>query len=735
MPLAAAPAADATAAGAASTVTELSTAAPSAAPTVSPTPSPSAEGVTPTQKLEPFSEIDEGRPAAIPGTTITTDPAGFTPTGTVNIGGTKQSGSSVEVTLGTGATLCEIPETAATNWSCTGATLPNGAAIRLVATESVPDGTAAAPGETTVDVLAPPTIDGDGAFLTTGLVSGRGHANSTVRVTIDGVVDANCSAVPVQSTGYWACNTARPTGGPFVIRAQQSNGAIAGGQLSAYSPAQRVTIDRDAPASAVITSPTNGGTVASQTFTVSGTGEDRGNIDVYLDNVPVCSTVVSGSTWDCVVAGMTGGSHTLVAVQRDAAGNYASPSTPVQVSRAAASTSPSPSTTSPSPSTNPGRPSPTTQPDNGANAPLPGDPTNPGDPGDPGSGGSGGSADGDDAGVPPVAPTDEVPPNSPDEALSNWGSPTTFGTSLAAPATSATAASWYTAPLLALLFLALIALPLRVLSSTVRERYFRSGTQLTGRNQDRRHVEPEAAPGPVAAWLASGILVTVAAVFIALTGGVSGEVRYLRLFLAIALGLVVLNIVGTVVAIRLGGMVARIQPTLRFLPVMLLAAAIAAVVSRTADLEPPLVVGVFGGAAFAAATPLLQRAQVNLVQLGVTTALAATAWLVNGVVGPGQGFWALVASETLTTICLAGLGSAMVMSLPIASLPGRAILEWSRPAWLATVLVIATITASIVFGEVHSIAAMLPWMLAAAAFAALSLATWAFVRFIEPQNR
>ena len=107
----------------------------------------------------------------------------------------------------------------------------------------------------------------------------------------------------------------------------------------------------------------------------------------------------------------------------------------------------------------------------------------------------------------------------------------------------------------------------------------------------------------------------------------------------------------------------------------------------------------------------------------------------GGTLTAAAGFWRAFLGETLATVCLAGLGSALVLVLPIAGLPGRRILRWSPFAWVASVIVVATTLALVTLGGRPSPEALLPWVAAPLAFAALSVATWAFVRFVEPQLR
>lgn len=663
-------------------------------------------------------------------TTIETTPADFSPTGFVTIAGTRQPGSSVVVSMtATGARVCTSAASENTSWACAVAQLmPNGADIGLTATET-PAASAPrpAPGTTTVDVLGPPVMDGTGRYLTTGLVSGRGHPESSIRVSIDGSVDTSCAAVPVSTDGYWSCNVAAGSSTrPYTVRSQQSSEQIGGGRLSGYSNAQQVTIDRDPPESAVITSPLAGARIERQPAVVSGSGESNASVDVYLDNVPVCSTTVRGTAWSCEVSGVRSGPHSLQTVQRDAAGNFAAPSAPVPVEFGPAATpTPSPGTEQPA---DPGTPAPVPEGDGGT---------------DPGTGAPA-PQPAPDAEPQPEAGPQADPPERPDlpdwsvaepsEALTNWGTPTGFGGSLAAFDDSGARGPWYASPVLGLVFLALIALPLRLLATALRGRVAVPHGRFTGRNRNPRIDSPEDVPRPVNPWVAGAVPVAAAAGLIVLAGGVNGEVRYLRLLIAVGLGLTILNVVGTALLTRWGARRAGTSTRLRFLPLMLLAAALATLVSRFAGLEPPLVVGVLIGVVFAASTPARSRAIVSLVHVGGVLVLGLLAWFLHGLLGPVTGFWGSLASETLATVCLAGLGSALVLALPLATLPGRVILEWSLAVWVGTVLTVASIVAAVVYGNSLTPGNLVPWLVVAGVFSAVSLAMWLFVRFVDPRT-
>ncbi|MFP7832645.1 hypothetical protein [Marisediminicola sp. LYQ134] len=647
-------------------------------------------------------------PASAPLEPTTISAPAFSGTGGAAVTGSRTPGSAVSVTAD-GRVVCSIPPAQSASWACTVTRLPTGAGQEIVATESPAAPTDPAPpaARTTIDVLLPPVLDGSGASLTPGLVSGTGNPGSFVRVVVAGTVDANCSRVPVSTRGTWSCSVSAE-GGPFTVRAQQVDPAIGGGQASAFSNARNVTVDRTPPEPAVIVSPAAGARVGSEPLEIRGTGENGGTVDVYVDAVPVCSTTTSRSGWSCVIGGMAEGERSIVAIQRDAAGNFASPSAPLTltvVGDAAAS---------------PGTPTPEPTPE--GESPDPAEPSAPGSP----------SSEPETDDDPTPSPSDTAPPPGvdvlppPADGSADWGSPTEFGSALTSITDRDSLGSWWVAPAFGVLFLALFAIPLRMLATTLRGRVPVRAASLTGRNRPRADHATTVNP-----WLAGAVPLGIAAVFIAVSSGVDNEVRYARLVLAIVIGLSVLNIVGGAVATRLGATMAKTSTRLRFMPIMLAAAVTTAILSRSVDLDPPIIAGVLIGASFVADTAVRRRAVVSLTQLGAVTVLGVLAWLGHGVVGTPTGFVSALVSESLATICLAGLGSALVLALPIGSLPGRVLLEWSAPVWALVMVVVAAAVATVVAIGAPA-AALVPWLVAAAVFAALSAAVWTYTTFVAP---
>lgn len=623
----------------------------------------------------------------------------FSPTNAVPLSGTKDAGSSVTVAplVSGGQPLCVITADPRTDWNCT-SRIPNGANQTISAAQTL-DGVTSPEQQAAIDVLGPPTIDGNPGYSTTGIVSGHGFAGATVTTLIGGATSGGCTSA-VTAAGYWSC--ALPIGsGSYTVTARQS-GADFGNNVSNQSGSLAVTIDKDPPASPAIVSPRSGARITGTQVEFFGTGETGGIADLYIDNVPACGVAIAGGAWRCAVGGISNGTHTALVIQRDAAGNYSQPSAPISLRFAAKA-----GTVVPVP------PPAQTKPNDQPTTPDPPSTTPPGTP-----------APGTPA---PSAPAPPAPP--PAGPPSTWGTPTSFGATLPTLADTVSRGNWLLAPLLALAFILLIALPLRLLVTALRGRVRIPSLRLTGRNHERV-VEPEQSI-PMNPWLAGAVPLVVAAVLIVFSGGVNDEVRFLRLTAAVLLGLGLLNVVGVAIATRLGSRWQGISGRLRFLPVLMLAAVLAAALSRLTGIHPPVVAGVLIGIGFAAGFPARDRAVVSLVEVGSVTLLATLAWICHGWM-PSVGFWGNLVNETLATVAIAGFGSVVILVLPIASLPGRVILEWSPLAWLATVAVVSVIGSVVILGGAGAQFPVLGSVLVAGAFALVSLAVWAWVRFVEP---
>lgn len=633
----------------------------------------------------------------------------------MKLDGTKSAGSSIAVTVTSGGVdsggtpVLSIAANSSTTWSGT-VVLQNGLGIVLSATQSH-DGTASPPVTATLDVLGAPTIDGSPGAATTGLVTGYGFAGATITATaFPETASQNaggCSSIAT-SEGYWSCSLSVQSGS-YIVQAQQARSDIGGGASSSKSGSLEVVVDKDPPDRPSITSPIAGRTIVGGGATangstgrvlVSGSGESGGLLDLYVDNSPLCQTSVVDTGWNCTLTGVSSGWHSLIVIQRDAAGNYSKPSAPISVrfgTRAASGTTP----------VTPVTPSPP-----GSQADLP-------------------PAQSPDVTTPtaPTSPNSGTPFSLPYGASNNWGTPTEFGRALPTLSSSVLGIHWLLASFLAIMFIVLVALPVRVLAVSVSGRFSRPSLTLTGRN--RKLWERPDAVRPRNPWVVGAVPLAAVAALIVFSGGITDEVRYLRLAAAVVTGLAILNFVGVAIAARVGGRWCRVSGRLRFVPLLMLSAVVAALISRWTGLEPPVVTGVLIGLTFARGVSARSRAIVSLVEIGAVTVIATLAWLAHGLLGSVDGFWGTFTEEILATLALAGFGSVVVLVIPVATLPGRALFEWSRTIWVLTVAVVAVLGSLVVLGG--STFPVLGAVLLAVGFALVSVAVWAWFTFVEPE--
>ena len=418
----------------------------------------------------------------------------------------------------------------------------------------------------------------------------------------------------------------------------------------------------------------------------SGSGEDGARVDVSLGGAVVCQAQVQSGSWLCT-AQVAEGDWSVQALQVDTVGNVSGLSAPFGFSVATVSAGLPPrnpvAPIDPPPAANPTpTPSPATTP-----APAPAQGGIPFFP-------------------PPVGGDSGLPPDQ------TWGTPTDYGAAIAPIGEAA----WWLGALLGIAFLLLVAVPARLLASVLRVR-----APAPERDPDE--------PPLLGPWATAGLALAGAVLLAALAGGIQWEVRYLRLAAAIGVALTLLNLLGVALAGRIGGRLAGVSTGLRLAPVFLGIGAIVAILSRVSGAQPPLIIGVV----IAVGTLAVGRtgAVVAGVELAAVSILGVAAWAGHSALGAVVGFWASLLSETLAALALAALGSAVAMILPVGRMPGRAVWDWSRPAWVAAALPPAILDGTLFGG---SITFPLAWIAAAAlAFAALAVSVFAWTRYVRPR--
>jgi len=265
---------------------------------------------------------------------------------TPEITGTGESGSTIDVAIDTdGDGEPDVSGTTTVDengdWSFTPTEpLPEGE-IHVVVTATDGANTATDEVTFTVDTTAPDApaiteVDGtavgdDGTVLTdnpTPPITGTGEPGATVEVTIDGNV---VGTTTVDENGDW---TFTPTesldDGEHSVTVTQTDEA---GNESVPSEPVVITVDTEAPAAPVITSPSDGDTVTDTTPEITGTGEAGDTITVIVDGEPVGQTTVDeDGNWSFTPdEPLPEGPHEITATETDEAGNTSEPSAPVNV--------------------------------------------------------------------------------------------------------------------------------------------------------------------------------------------------------------------------------------------------------------------------------------------------------------------------------------------------------------------------------------------------------------------
>ena len=689
-----------------------------ATPEPLPAPSPSDTSAAPTPTPPPLD-----------GPTITSPATGsFIGSGSATVTGTKDAGTGIQLQLGDRMEpACILPQDDGTDWSCS-VVLPDGGGISITAVEVGAAETLSA--QVSVSALGPPTIT-DGT-PSNGGVRGTAYPGATVTVRADS--GATCSFA-ADSSGSWFCVLGEPlpAGDLSVTATQQAS--FTGGRRSDASAPVVLSIDRDAPAPPVMTSPVAGQSMPLAASTYAGTGETGATVTVFADSTSVCTAVVVDGSWTCSGAGVPAGAHVVLAIQQDAAGNTSGASTPVTLTfgdAAGAPATPAPSSPSPlptdgaSPSPAPGSQAPGTQ----QPTPSPnGEPT-------PGA-------------APPVGGGGGL-----------WSGSTPFSQTLSSTIDGRGQPVWWLAALLALAAVALVAVPARLLATSTAGWLSMVGEHrrapMTGRNRPRSEFErPPSVPLPSRSILAV-VTTVLAAGILMFAHPVVGQPAYLRLWFASVLAVVAINAAGLLaqlvvarrsalgpmrVSVRSGGLVTvgvvtglsrllALQPALLFALLADLRPATgpssqddADTVSRT--VTPTVAVGV----------STRTTGHLALARIAAAAVIGALAWLVSALAGEPSGAVGAMLVEAVNLTAIAGIGSASIALLPLGPLGGRAVLDWSKPVWLGS----AFLGFTLLFGLLGPTATMpgatdtlIGILLGALVFATIGAGAWAWRRHIRP---
>jgi hypothetical protein len=563
-------------------------------------------------------------------------------------------------------------------------------------------------------VLGAPTIaENNGGVLSNGLVHGTAYPGARVTASVSG--GAQCSFT-ADSAGRWACVLGGIPDGRFTISVSQTapNGFPAG--ESDPSGSVPFVLDTIAPGAPTIETPSNGTHLgAGVATTYSGAGESGATITVWAGSrsgsSKLCTATVSNGHWSCVGGPLPPGQYEVSALQQDAAGNtsrasiglalrYATPPVP------APSSSPSEGATAPNESDVPSTPASPPAPDTGSPAPSA--------PKDPGRS---------------VPPADGFTPNL-----------TPLTAAVHPVAQVGTLFDWIRAGILALIALALLAIPARMLAGTVASARAGSnsrGWTLFGRNQAKDEFEEAPDVHAPARWIVPPSGVLAATALVTLSSPVENQLAYLRMSLAVLGALLVVGVLAVAVPRVAARRFANVSATTAFVPYTLLLVAAASTISRLLELQPALLFGVVvmvtvtTGSAAAAG-------RIAAITIGSLTSLAALGWLAVGVLPAPNTAVAAFTAEFVNAVVLVAIGSAAVLMLPLGTLPGRMILRWSWGIWLAGAVAVDTVLFAILvpIGRLNSSGTgTIAFAVGTIGFAAISISVWLWQRYIAPALR
>jgi hypothetical protein len=637
----------------------------------------------------------------------------FSPDGTATVSGTALPNAVVTVTVGVGRGSATSDGNG--RWTVPVSGIANGAEQAIVASSSGQDSQSESG---FVSVLRTPAIMT--SSTQSGIIAGSGADGATVTVTgLNLPVQQRSAQV---SGGSWQIQftQAQLAAGRYEISATQSvsgSGWPDGRVTSAATTAAVVVswpttpptdpVEPETPQPPAITSPASGARITSSPVQVSGTGADGATVSVFADNGSgSCTATVAGGRWSCAVPVTGRGTITFYASQ---ALDPARPSQPGTLSIALALAAAGDGDEEEDEEQQP-EPSATASPDpeeSTTPTPIPGI-----------------DADDDQGGIgrEPVGPIER-------SLGTGWGVPTGFGFMLPDARSILDPIRWVTAIALAIAFVVLVALPLRLLFAALHRRFHVPRLHLTGRNQNVP-AEPEADGPPLAPRTLAAVTLAGSAAVIALAWGVDAQPSSLRLLVAIGIGLLLLNTLAVVLPAWIGRRRLGLRIEVRTLPFLVLVGAVLAFFSRGLALDPPIITGVIGTFAFLAGESRGRRVAVNLGQFGTIFFVSIAAWWAHALIGPGAGAERVLLREILATMVLAGVGSLVVLALPVRGLPGRLVYDWSRPVWIGTASTSVVLAALLLLGDLGTthFPALLLGILAAC-FGGLCVLVWAWFRF------
>jgi uncharacterized delta-60 repeat protein len=292
--------------------------------TATATATDAAGNTSPSSSPHDFTVDLTPRDTVPPDAPVLTAPAAIVNTPTPTISGMAEPDSTVTLRLD-GVVVGTVKATGFGAWSFTWDTpLAQGShAASATATDAAGNTSPSSPARTfLVDTLAPaaPELLEPPAFVATALptIAGTAEANSTVRISVDGIVVGTTTAT---GFGRWTFKPTSPLGqGAHTVEAIATDAA---GNNSVPSAPRSFTVDGVAPAPPTVSTPAEGETVRHEELVFSGTAEPGSTVTVLVDGFAFGMTPADAAgAWSVALPqGLAQGSHVVTATATDAAGN------------------------------------------------------------------------------------------------------------------------------------------------------------------------------------------------------------------------------------------------------------------------------------------------------------------------------------------------------------------------------------------------------------------------------
>ncbi len=216
-----------------------------------------------------------------------------------------------------------------------------------------------------------------------------------------------------------------------------------------------------------------------------------------------------------------------------------------------------------------------------------------------------------------------------------------------------------------------------------------------------------------------------------------------RLFLAIGLSLVFINLAGNIAVRVVASYRYKTPGVFTAMPAVLIITVLAVAVSRILHIQPGLLLGLVIGVSLARELRHTEHARLALWHAGTLFTAGVGAWIAYSFVAGGHGdeagFWTHLAQEVLAATAVEALVGFLVIMLPLEFMEGFAVFAWSRKIWIAAYAVglvtFLTLIAPMADEFQHWTGNAYVLLTGVVVFTAFALGVWYFFHRIEQRER